>query len=196
VKAPLATSTHPNKVFFPKTGMTKIDVVAYYDSVAPFILPHLKNRPLTLKLYPDGVDGKHIYLKDAPPYTPAWVKTFAIERKDKSHGRPQIHYVLANNRRTLLWTANIANLEMHTFLAKAPRIDRPLAIVFDLDPGPPATLAESCELALALKRMLERLHLEAFAKVSGSKGLHIYALKLARDLLASVIALLGNPPES
>src|SRR3954462_4781083 len=91
--------THPEKLIFPAAKYIKADVVAYYRAVAPFILPHLKNRPLTLKLYPNGVEGKHIYLKNAAAHTPAWVKTFAIERKDKSQGGAEIHFVLVNDLR-------------------------------------------------------------------------------------------------
>src|SRR5215204_6531190 len=96
--------THSDKLMFPAVGFTKGQVVDYYRAVAPFILPHLKNRPLTLKLYPNGVTGKHIYLKDAPSHTPTWVKTFAIERKDKSRG-DQIDFILVNDLQTLLWAA-------------------------------------------------------------------------------------------
>src|SRR5436853_7719240 len=109
--------THPDKVIFPAVGFTKGQVVDYYRAVGPLILPHLKNRPLTLKLYPNGVTGKHIYLKDAPSHTPTWVNTFAIERKDKSKGDPQIDFILVNDLRMLLWAANLSSLEMHTFLA-------------------------------------------------------------------------------
>jgi bifunctional non-homologous end joining protein LigD len=100
--------TQADKVMFPATGFSKGDVVEYYRSVAPFILPHLKNRPLTLKLYPNGVAAKHIYLKNAPSHTPAWVKTFAVERKIKSHGRDVINFILVNDLRTLLWAANLS----------------------------------------------------------------------------------------
>ena len=172
--------TRPDKLMFPRSATTKADVVAYYSAVAPFILPHLKSRPLTLKLYPDGIQRKHLYIKDAPPYTPAWVPTFAVERKDKSHGRPEIRFILVNNRRTLLWVANLASLEMHIFLAKVPAIDRPSFVAFDLDPGPPADLL-SCIEALAMRELLDALKLSSFVKVSGSKGLQIYVPLNGRD---------------
>src|SRR3954471_2468316 len=166
--------TNPDKLMFPAVGFTKGQVVDYYRAVAPFILPHLKKRPLTLKLYPNGVTGKHIYLKDAPSHTPEWVKTFAVERKDKSKGDSQIDFVLVNDLRTLLWAANLSSLEMHTFLAKAPRIDRPTSIVFDLDPGEPAGVLECAEVALHLKEVFRNLGLESLVKASGSKGLQVY----------------------
>src|SRR4051794_7577300 len=167
-------TTHPEKIMFPAVRYTKGQVVDYYRAVAPFILPHLKHRPLTLKLYPNGVAGKHIYLKNAPKHTPAWVKTFAIERKDKSKGDPEIDFILVNDLHTLLWAANLSSLEMHTFLAKAPRIDRPTAVVFDLDPGPPAGVLECAEVALQLHELLSGVGLESFAKASGSKGIQVY----------------------
>src|SRR3954452_6378709 len=166
--------THPDKVMFPVAGFTKGQVVEYYREVAPFILPQLKNRPLTLKLYPNGVTGKHIYLKDAPSHTPDWVKTFPVERKDKSKGDSQIDFVLVNDLRTLLWAANLSSLEMHTFLAKAPRIERPTSVVFDLDPGEPAGVLECAEVALHVQELLTKLKLDCFVKVSGSKGLQLY----------------------
>src|SRR4051812_41599943 len=171
---PTVQVTHPDKVMFPVAGFTKGQVVDYYRAVAPFILPHLKNRPLTLKLYPNGVVGKHIYLKDAPSHTPDWVKTFAVERKDKSKGDSQIDFVLVNDLRTLLWAANLSSLEMHTFLAKTPLVHRPTSIVFDLDPGEPAGVLECAEVALRLKDLLSSLGLESFVKASGSKGLQVY----------------------
>src|SRR3954471_13114083 len=166
--------SNPDKPMFPVTGFTKGQVVDYYRAVAPFILPHLKKRPLTLKLYPNGITGKHIYLKDAPSHTPEWVKTFAVERKDKSKGDSQIDFVLVNDLRTLIWAANLSSLEMHTFLAKAPRIERPTSIVFDLDPGEPAGVLECAEVALQLKEVLSNLGLESLVKASGSKGLQVY----------------------
>jgi bifunctional non-homologous end joining protein LigD len=166
--------TNPDKVMFPAVGYTKGQVIEYYRAVAPYILPHLKNRPLTLKLYPNGVTGKHIYLKDAPSHTPDWVKTFAVERKDKLRRDRHINFVLVNNLETLLWAANLSSLEMHVFLAKAPRIDRSTSVVFDLDPGPPAGVLECAEVAFRLKEVLADMKLECFVKASGSKGLQVY----------------------
>ena len=164
----------PDKLMFPAASVAKADVVEFYRQIAPVILPHLKSRPLTLKLYPDGIDGKHLYLKNAPSHTPQWVKRFAVERKGKSRQSALIHYVLVNDPATLLWAAGLTSLEMHTFLAKAPRIDRPLSVVFDLDPGPPAGIFECIEVAFVIKGLLDELGLECYAKVSGSKGLQLY----------------------
>lgn len=162
------------KVFFPAVGFTKGDVITFYREIAPVILPHLKNRPLTLKRYPDGVTGKHFYEKEAPRYTPEWVRTFAVPRKEARGGDTEIDYVLITDEPSLIWTVNLANVEMHTFLARAPQIDRPSSVVFDLDPGPPADIIDCCTLALELRRFFETLELECVVKVSGSKGLQLY----------------------
>src|SRR5215203_705751 len=108
-----------DKVLFPETRFTKGQIIDYYIRVSPFLLPHLKDRPVTMKRYPEGVRGAHFYEKDAPAYTPGWVKTFQVPRKT---GKQAIRYILINDLPTLVWSANLANLEMHTFLAKAPDI--------------------------------------------------------------------------
>ena len=110
------------KVMYPETGFTKGQVINYYTEIARYILPHLKNRPITSKRFPNGVAGEHFYEKDAPSFTPGWVKTFSIPRTSK---KSFINYILINDLPTLMWSANMANLEVHPFLAKAPRIDRP-----------------------------------------------------------------------
>ncbi|TLY34285.1 MAG: ATP-dependent DNA ligase, partial [Nitrospirae bacterium] len=123
--------SNPEKVLYP-AGFTKAQVIDYYVRVAPFLLPHLHDRPVTLKRYPDGVRGEFFYEKDAPSFTPKWVKTFPVPRKG---GGSPIRYILINDLPTLAWTANLANLEIHPFLHCIPRIDRPTFMVFDLDPG-------------------------------------------------------------
>jgi bifunctional non-homologous end joining protein LigD len=163
--------SNPDKVLYPAVGFTKTDVVSYYLRVASFLLPHLRHRPVSFKRYPDGVGRPAFWEKDAPSYAPAWVKTFPVPRA--GGGRP-IRYVLVNDRRTLAWCANLAALEVHPFLHRVPRIDRPTAIVFDLDPGEGADIFRCAEVALGLREKLERLALQAFPKVSGSKGLQIY----------------------
>jgi bifunctional non-homologous end joining protein LigD len=166
--------THPERVLFPAVGYTKLDAIRYYDAIAPVILPHLTNRPLTLKLFPHGIHAPAVWLKDAPRYTPDWVRTFPIERKDKSHGGPMIDFVLINDRRSLLWAANLSSIEMHIFLAQAPRIERPSFVVFDLDPGEPATIVECAAVALRMRKVFDALGLASFIKASGSKGLQVY----------------------
>ena len=164
------TLSNPEKVFFPASGFTKGEVVAFYSEIADFILPHLRDRPLTLKRYPDGITGEHFYEKNAPSHTPAWVKRFAVPR---SGGGSDIQYILCNDRPTLLWATNLADIEKHVLLSHAPDLDHPTSVVFDLDPGEPAGLIECGRTALRLKAIFDAWHLQSFVKVSGSKGLHL-----------------------
>jgi bifunctional non-homologous end joining protein LigD len=161
-----------DKVLYPAGRFTKADVIHYYFAIAPFILPHLKNRPVTLKRFPDGMTGESFYEKDAPSFTPAWVKRTPVPRRDRS--LPPIQYILVNDVRTLVWLANLACLELHPFLHRAPELDRPTHIVFDLDPGEGVNILACAEVAVLLKEVLEKVRLKAFPKVSGSKGLQIY----------------------
>jgi bifunctional non-homologous end joining protein LigD len=135
------------------------------------LLPHLRNRPLTLKRYPDGVDAESFYEKQAPPHRPGWLKTAPVWSETRDGN---IDYCLLNDRPSLVWAANLAALELHAFLHRAPRIERPQALVFDLDPGAPATIVECCQVALNLRRLLSAVGLDSFTKTSGSKGLQIY----------------------
>src|SRR2546423_195151 len=126
------TVSNLDKVLFPTVGFTKAQIIDYYVRVAPFLLPHLKDRPVTLKRYPSGITGPHFYEKDAPKFTPDWVVTFPVPRRA---GGTDIDYVLINDLRTLVWSANLANLEIHPFLHRVPEINRPTMVVFYLDPG-------------------------------------------------------------
>ncbi len=159
-----------DKVYYPESGFTKGEVIAFYTEIADAILPHLRDRPLTLKRYPEGIAGEHFYEKNAPKYRPAWVQTFAVPR---SEGGGDINYVLCNDRATLIWATNLADIEKHVLLATAPHLDHPSSIVFDLDPGEPAGILECGKIALHLKKLFETWGLESFVKVSGSKGLHL-----------------------
>jgi len=158
------------KVFFPESGFTKGGVIAFYSEIAETILPHLRDRPLTLKRYPDGISGEHFYEKNAPKHTPPWVKRYAVPR---SEGGPDIHYILCNDRATLIWATNLADIEKHVLLACAPELHQPASVVFDLDPGEPANLIDCGRVALHLKGLFAAWKLESFVKVSGSKGLHL-----------------------
>ncbi|MBV8217983.1 MAG: DNA ligase D [Solirubrobacterales bacterium] len=157
--------TNWDKVLYPETGFTKGMLVAYYARVAPFVLPHLHDRPLTLKRYPNGVDEPYFYEKQSPSHRPEWVQTVRIG---------DINYTLAQHRSTLIWLANLADIELHTSLSLAPNPDVPTMMVFDLDPGAPAGLVECCEVGLVLRGLFEQLGLESVAKTSGSKGLQVY----------------------
>jgi bifunctional non-homologous end joining protein LigD len=162
--------SNTDKIFYPGDGFTKGDLIAFYSEIAPAILPHLSDRPLTLKRYPDGITGEHFYEKNAPVHTPGWVERFAVPRTE---GGSDIHYVLCNDLATLVWVTNLGDIEKHTLLAQAPELSRPTSVVFDLDPGEPAGLLECAEVALHLRDSFAALGLESFVKVSGSKGLHL-----------------------
>ncbi len=158
------------KVYFPESGFTKGEVIAFYSEIAETILPHLRDRPLTLKRFPDGIAEEHFYEKNAPKHTPPWVQRFAVSR---SEGGSDIRYVLCNDRATLLWATNLGDIEKHVLLAREPRLDRPTSVVFDLDPGESATILDCGKVALHLKDVFDALKLKSFVKVSGSKGLHL-----------------------
>jgi len=157
------------KLLYPEARFTKRDVIDYYAAVSGVLLGHLQGRALTVKRWPDGVQGKFFFQKQAPAHRPDWVRTVTLPS-----GRKPIDYLLADDRATLVWLANLAALELHTPLARAEAVERPTALVFDLDPGEPATIIECCRVGLQLQGMFERLGIESFAKTSGSKGLQVY----------------------
>jgi bifunctional non-homologous end joining protein LigD len=158
-----------DKVMYPAVGFTKGHVIDYYTRVAPALLPHLSDRPLTLKRYPNGVEGGHFYEKQCPSHRPDWVRAEPVELSSKT-----INFCVCDDLATLVWLANLADLELHPSLSKVPEVERPTLMAFDLDPGPGTGLAECCEVALILRDALERLGLECFAKTSGSKGIQVY----------------------
>jgi bifunctional non-homologous end joining protein LigD len=160
-----------DKVLYPKVGFTKSQVIDYYIRVAPALLPHLKDRPLTMKRYPDGVEGEFFYEKNCPKHRPKWVQTAQVwsESNDRT-----MNYCLVQDMATLVWAANLADLELHTSLSRKDIIGRPTMIVFDLDPGVPADIVQCCQVALSLRDLLGKMNLKSFAKTSGSKGLQIY----------------------
>jgi bifunctional non-homologous end joining protein LigD len=160
------------KPMYPEAGFAKGHVIDYYTRIAPVLLPHLRDRPLTLKRYPDGVEGPHFYEKQCPSHRPDWVQTTVVGSSRARDGR--INFCLANDLPTLVWLANLADLELHTSLATAAEYARPTLIAFDLDPGPPATIVECAEVALDLRTVFEHLDMEAFPKTSGSKGMQVY----------------------
>jgi bifunctional non-homologous end joining protein LigD len=154
-----------DKVLYPAVGFAKRDVIDYYARIAPAVLPHLEDRALTLKRYPNGVEANYFYEKNAPSHRPDWVTTARVG---------SIDYVVADDEATLVWLSNLADLELHTSLAVVSDPDRPTLIAFDLDPGPPATIVECCQVASLLRGMFDGLGLQAFAKTSGSKGMQVY----------------------
>ena len=161
-----------DKAMYPAGRFSKAQVIDYYIRISKYLLPHLKNRPVTLKRFPNGVRGEFFYEKDAAAFTPDWVKTFPVPRKE-SRGA-DIRYILINDLPTLVYLANLANLEIHPFLHRVPKIHRPTSIVFDLDPGEGANVLSCARVAFLLRDVLRELQLESFTKVSGSKGLQLY----------------------
>ncbi|MFF8287846.1 non-homologous end-joining DNA ligase [Streptomyces sp. NPDC016309] len=157
------------KVIHPATGTTKGELLHYYATAAPCFLPHLRGRPLSFLRYPDGPDGQLFFTKNPPPGTPSWVKTVSVPRSEDKNA----HQVIVEDLASLMWAANLV-VEFHTpqWLADAPALaDR---LVLDLDPGTPATVVECCRVALWLRERLAADGLEAYAKTSGAKGLHLY----------------------
>lgn len=160
-----------DKVLYPEVGFTKGQVIDYYIRVAPVLLPHLKGRPLTLKRYPEGVRGSFFYEKNCPTHRPKWVSTARVWSEGNQRW---MDYCLAQDLPTLVWAANLADLELHTSLALATKIDQPTAMVFDLDPGPPANIVQCCQVGVWIRDFFEGVGLKVFPKTSGSKGLQAY----------------------
>ncbi|AFM22880.1 non-homologous end-joining DNA ligase [Desulfomonile tiedjei] len=162
--------TNLDKVLYPATGFTKGQVIEYYAKISEVLLPHVKNRPLTLKRYPNGVDGEYFYEKMCPSHHPDWIQTTRVA----SQHRKFVDYCTIDGLASLIWVANLASLELHTSLSHSDNVLRPSMIVFDLDPGEPAGLLQCVEVSLIFRDMLRDLGLAGFAKTSGGKGLHLY----------------------
>jgi bifunctional non-homologous end joining protein LigD len=158
-----------DKIFYPEVGFTKAQVIDYYARVAPALLPHLKDRPVSLKRYPDGVTGSYFFEKQAPSHRPKWIETTPVESEDR-----RIDYCMINDLPALVWASNLANLELHTFLHRAPKIETPTMLAFDLDPGEGADILLCAQAGLWIRDLLEDLGVESFPKTSGSKGLQLY----------------------
>lgn len=160
-----------DKVFWPDHGLTKGDLLRYLEAVRRALLPALRDRPLTVKRYPDGIEGFSFFQKHAPSYTPSWVRTVRIPSGGK---RKEVDYVLCNSARTLRWLGNQATVEFHPWLSRADRLERPDHLVMDLDP-PEGSFERAREAAFVYREVLAGAGLEAAAKTSGAKGLHVYA---------------------
>jgi bifunctional non-homologous end joining protein LigD len=160
-----------DKVLYPKAGFTKGELIDWYARIAEVLLPHLAGRPLTLKRYPEGVEGKHFYEKRCPSHRPEWVTTASVW-SDRHKG--EIDYCVVEDLPTLAWAANLADIELHTSLSKAAQIERPTAIVFDLDPGAPTDVIDCAQVAVWLRGLFEQLGLNCYPKTSGSKGMQLY----------------------
>ncbi len=156
---------------WPKAAFTKGDAINYYARVAPALLPHLAGRPLTRVRYPNGVDEARFFEKRAPKGTPEWVRTAPIVMGREG----ELDFIVCDDLATLTWLGQLAALELHPSLSLADDPETPTVLVLDLDPGPPASIVECCQVALTIRALFERLGLEAFPKTSGSKGLQLYA---------------------
>jgi bifunctional non-homologous end joining protein LigD len=176
------TLSNLDKVLYPEVGFTKGEVLDYYTRIAPYLIPHVANRPLTFKRYPDGVDGKFFFEKNAPSHTPDWVPRITLPSPGSTKNRSTISYAVMNDLPTAVWAANLAALEFHVPMwqvnlrarTDANKTRNPDLMVFDLDPGPPATIVECCEVAKHVRAVLDDDGLASYPKTSGSKGLQLY----------------------
>jgi bifunctional non-homologous end joining protein LigD len=176
------TLSNLDKVLYPEVGFTKAEVIDYYTRIAPYLLPHVSNRPLTFKRYPDGVEGKFFFEKNAPSHAPDWVPRVTLPSPGSTKNRTTINYAVMNDLPTLVWAANLAALEFHVPMWRVnlrarsanTRTRNPDLLVFDLDPGPPATIVECCEVAQHVRDVLDGDGLSSYPKTSGSKGLQLY----------------------
>jgi len=160
-----------DKVMYPESGFTKGQLIEYYTRIAPVLLPHLKGRPLTMKRYPGGVTGMFFYEKNCPIHRPYWVQTTPVWSEGNNKW---MQHCLAQDLPTLVWAANLADIELHTSLSLGKKIEQPTMLVFDLDPGAPANIVQCCEVGIRVRSIFEKLGLECFPKTSGSKGLQLY----------------------
>lgn len=159
-----------DKVLYPLVGFTKAQIIDYYVRIAPAMLPHIGDRGVTLRRWPDGVTEDSFFEKRCPSHRPGWVGTCS----GPGDRRGGIAYCRLDSVPALAWTANLAALEIHAPMARCGEIDAPSMLVFDLDPGTPATIIECCQVALDIREVLESVGLVGYAKTSGSKGLQLY----------------------
>lgn len=165
------TVSNLDKVLYPDAGFTKGDVIRYFIDVSGVLLPHLANRPITMKRYPEGVGQFFFYEKNCPRHRPDWVNTTPVNSERRGG---VMHFCVVNNLASLVWMGNLADLELHTSLARAPKVDRPTMMVYDLDPGEGTNVIQCCQVALWLREKFAALKLESFPKTSGSKGIQLY----------------------
>ena len=163
--------TNLEKVLYPDVGFTKAQVIDFYTRIAPVLLPHTREHPLTLKRYPNGVYGEFFYEKNCPKHRPDWVSTAKVWSWGNNR---DMHYCVVDDLPTLVWVANLASLELHTSLSLGGKIEQPRMMVYDLDPGPPADIVDCCRVGIWLRDYFAGFGLTCFAKTSGSKGLQLY----------------------
>lgn len=165
--------SNASKVLYPRDGITKGDVVAYYRRVAPFLLPHLRGRPFTMQRFPDGIDGMQFFAKDAPRGVPDWVEQIELRAPGASSGRGAVSYMLISDEAGLAYVANLGSIVQHVWTSKVPHLESPDFIFFDLDPGERATIGMLAKVALRVRDELALLGLDALVKSSGGIGLHV-----------------------
>ena len=164
------TLSNLDKSLYPD-GFTKGQMIDYYARIAPVLIPHLAGRPISLRRFPNGIDGQTFWEKNCPSHRPEWMKTAPIWL---SENRKTVHFCLIEDLPSLVWVVNLASIELHPSLAAADDMQTPDSVVFDLDPGPPADIVQCCQVGLWLRDALAHLGLESVAKTSGSKGLQVY----------------------
>lgn len=165
------TLTNLTKPLWPADGYTKQDLIRYYLTMAPQLLPHLQDRPLVLTCYPDGIDGKWFYQKNLPAHAPAWIERWSYYSQESQR---TLAFPIANEPATLAWAANLASIELHPWHSRAMSPEMPEVAIFDLDPSPPAEFPDVVAIALLIRDSLARLGLRCYPKTSGATGLHIY----------------------
>jgi bifunctional non-homologous end joining protein LigD len=164
------TVTNLKKVFWPELGKTKRDLLLYYDALAPVLIPHLKNRAMVMKRYPNGIHGEFFFMKRTPAHRPEWLQTCSIEHRSGN----VIDFPIADDAASLLWIVNLGCIDLNPWYAICDDVNRPDFLHFDLDPVPPAEFAQVLQVALLLKKFLDERQVDSYAKTTGSRGIHVY----------------------
>src|SRR5262249_37411216 len=164
-----------DKLFWPDEGITKGDLLEYYQAVSGVLVPHLKDRPFTMRRYPDGAYGKAFFQKDAPSHMPDWIHRFRalVSARDEERTKKWVEFPVVNDELALLWMVNMGCIDMNTWYSRVDKPERPDFVLFDLDPTPEVPWSQTMEVALILKSLLDALDLQAFPKTSGGKGFHV-----------------------
>jgi bifunctional non-homologous end joining protein LigD len=162
-----------DKPFWPDEGITKGDLLAYYEQVAPVLVPHLAGRPFTMRRYPDGAYGKAFFQKDAPSHMPSWIRTFRANVSTRQGTKKDVDFPVVDDELSLLWMVNMGCIDMNPWYSRVDKPERPDFVLFDLDPTPEAPWAQTMEVALLLKGLLDGLGLDSYPKTSGGKGFHV-----------------------
>jgi len=163
--------TNLDKIYWPKEKITKGELINYYQAIAPYILPYLKNRPLSLKRNPNGVRDEGFYQKDADNIAPAWMKTIDVHSESSNK---IVHYLVANDIDSLLFVANLGCIEMNPWNSTAPKLDKPDYLIMDIDPSEKNNFDQVVDVALVIKEILDKAGMEGYCKTSGASGMHVY----------------------